>query len=284
MGGFKKTLLYALYTGACVAVFLYTLFPEEPVKRYLEGRFAREVSGVVLDIERVRPSFPPGIAVLRAFILQGEDPFALLEKVRISPALLSLWKPTPALDVSADVFGGGLKGKAVFDSRSFDNVSQVSGSIRGVRLESIHALRQMSENAFSGRLDGRFREAGKEASEPDLTLTASDVGVELAEGFMGIDTLAFSRCAVAANLEQNRMTLANVEMHGRQFDIRAKGSIVFRAPIGETRLVLSGSLTPHPELMAAMTADGMSFKRKPGDEGIAFSVSGTWARPVFQWR
>jgi hypothetical protein len=80
------------------------------------------------------------------------------------------------------------------------------------------------------------------------------------------------------------LQIKNCEASGNQIDGRISGSIIFRQPIGSSRLTLSCTIKPQPTFIADHKSDvigGLLASDAAQKRGIVFRISGTLDNPNY---
>ena len=156
----KKTLLYTAYIIGITVFFLYFLFPSEAIKNYVAYKISRVNPGIRVTIDRISPVLPPGIKLHDVGIAQGNKALIDLDSVKITPGLLSFFSSTKTARFKGRVKAGSVRGWAEVGSRSDQRTEKIEGTISGVQVQGIPALKRLTDHKISGNLGGDFMIAG----------------------------------------------------------------------------------------------------------------------------
>jgi len=290
MNAAKTIALYALYTLVVTGVFLYYLFPSESVRAFVGYQVHRADPTLELTIESVSPTLPPGLTFRSALLFQRTEPVAAASRLKVTPALSTLFGPEIALGFKGEVYGGALKGDMVLDrtgQQPEPPVRSLSASIVGLQVGQLHALRRVPGYDVSGTLNGavsyRMTDAG---GKGDLRLALTDLSVRPETPLFNITDVTFNQVQAEAVLEPGRrLEIRQCSLAGPQVNGTLSGSIRVADDPAQSALDLTGTLKPHPGFLAEIGKGfpaSLLFKNRSGGGGdISFRIRGTIQNPAF---
>ncbi|MGE0083333.1 MAG: type II secretion system protein GspN [Desulfococcaceae bacterium] len=279
----KRYLFYTVWFFCALFFFLYRLFPEAEVKKYIEYR--AKSAGYALHIGAVRPAPGPGLVFSPAEIREG-DRVVKADAVKIMPCFFSLLGSSPAMDFRAEMYGGTVEGRVKREAaEKGDGRNIISDAVlSGIQLKEIAALQGMSAHGISGILEGTVTYSGSDsAGKGNADLRVRDLTVELGTPLLSIASLSFTDAAAKLDMENMQVQIRECTVKGNQLGGNMGGTVELKQPLGNSALNLAGSIKPHPSLIARM-GEGMTallFKSNRGKGEVPFAVRGTLEKPEF---
>lgn len=288
MNAVKKIALYALYTLVVTGVFLYYLFPSDSVRAYVSYKVRQADPSLELTIGEAAPALPPGLTFRSALLSQAAGPLAAAERLKVTPALSTLFGPEIALGFKGEVYGGALKGHLVLDrtvERPQPPVRALTANIAGLQVGRIHALERIPGYAVSGSLNGAVSYQNRDDGEKgDVRLALTNLTVRPETPLFNITEVTFNQVQAEAVLEPGRrVEIRQCSLAGPQLNGTLAGSIRVADDPARSALDLTGTLKPHPSFLADI---GKSFpaslllKNRSGGD-ISFRIRGTMENPAF---
>jgi type II secretion system protein N len=282
----KKTLLYAAYIIGITVIFLYYLFPSEAVRDYVVYKMTRGNPDVSVTIDRVSPVLPPGIKLHDVGIAHGNRAIVDLDSVKITPGLLSVFSSKKTARFKGRVNGGTVNGWAEVDSRKNQQAEKIEGTISGIQVQGIAALKHLDAYKISGNLGGDFT-IGATGSRRSMTgkLTLSECRIDFDQPIIGLSSLRFQN--INADLVLNKGTLAikKFSARGNDLNVDISGTIALNRSGRGNTLNLNGSVTPHHGFLAKIGNNipaGLLHQKKAGKTTISFRIGGTLEAPDFR--
>ena len=282
----KKTLLYTAYIIGITVIFLYYLFPSDAVRDYVIYEIARGNPGVRVTINRVSPVLPPGIKLHDVGIAHRNRAMVDLDNVKITPGLLSLFSSTKTARFKGRVHGGTVNGWAQVDSRENQQAEKIIGTLSGIRVQGIPALKHLGAYKISGNLGGDFT-IGNTGSSRSMTgkLILADCRIDFDQPIIGQSSLRFKSINADLVLNKGTLVIKNFSARGKQLNADISGTIALNRGGRGNVLNLNGSVTPHHGFMAkignSIPADLLQQK-KAGKTTISFIIGGTLEAPDFR--
>jgi type II secretion system protein N len=282
----KKTLLYTAYIIGITVIFLYYLFPSDAVRDYVVYKITRGNPGVSVTIDRVSPVLPPGIKLHDVGIAHGNRAIVDLDSLKITPGLLSFFSNTKTARFKGRVNGGTVNGWAEVDSSKNQPAEKIEGTISGIQVQGVPALKHLSAYKISGNLGGDFTIGGA-GPRRSMTgkLTLSDCRIDFDQPIIGQSSLSFKNINAELVLNKGTLVIKKFSARGNQLNADISGTIALNRSGRGNALNLNGSVTPHHGFLAkignSIPADLLQQK-KAGKTTISFIIGGTVEVPEFR--
>jgi type II secretion system protein N len=282
----KKTLLYTAYIIGITVIFLYYLFPSDAVRDYVVYKITRGNPGVSVTIDRVSPVLPPGIKLHDVGIAHGNRAIVDLDSLKITPGLLSFFSNTKTARFKGRVNGGTVNGWAEVDSSKNQPAEKIEGTISGIQVQGVPALKHLSAYKISGNLGGDFT-IGSAGLRRSMTgkLTLSDCRIDFDQPIIGQSSLSFKNINAELVLNKGTLVIKKFSARGNQLNADISGTIALNRSGRGNALNLNGSITPHHGFLAkignSIPADLLQQK-KAGKTTISFIIGGTVEVPEFR--
>ena len=282
----KKTLQYTAYIIGLTIFFLYWLFPSDAVRDYVVYKMTQGNPGVSVTIERVSPVLPPGIKLHDVGIAHGNRALIDLDSLKIAPGLLSFFSNKKTARFNGRVNGGTVNGWAEADSRSDQRAGKIEGTLSGIQVQQIPALKRLGAYKISGNLGGDFTIGGT-GSNRSMTgkLTLSDCRIDFDQPIIGQSSLGFKNINADLVLDKGTLVIKKFSARGNQLNADISGTIALNRGGRRNALNLNGSVTPHHGFLAkienSIPADLLPQK-KAGKTTVSFTIGGTVEDPIFR--
>ncbi len=282
----KKTLLYTAYIVGITVFFLYYLFPDDAVKEYVTHIMRGGHPGISVTIDHVSPVLPPGIKLHDVGIARDNRALIDLESVKIMPGLLSLFSSTKTARFRGRVNTGTVHGWAEIDSRSDQRSEKIEGTLSGIQVQGIPALKRLTTHKISGKLGGDFMIAGTGPNRSVTgKLTLSDCRIDFDQPLIGQSSLGFRNIDADLVLNKGTLIIKKCSARGDQLDADISGTIALNKDRRQNALNLKASVTPQHGFLAmignSIPADLLRHK-KGGNTSISFVIEGTVEAPDFR--
>lgn len=279
-----KRVFYLAYFGLLVCVFAYILFPADRMSAALSDRLCFAAPGCSVAIDRLRPTFPPGIHAAGVRLAFKNRDVIQIDSLKIAPRLLTLIQRQPSVSFKGSAYGGRFDGRTETVADGQGRHSVVNLKMSGIGLEKMARLRELTGHAVAGVLEGTMvvSTAGGVAESMSAALKVSDAVIETPAPVMTVSRFRFDRVAADIALGHRRLSIDGCRFQGPQMDGQIAGTIAVMRPFGASRIDLKGTLRPHTEFLATIKgalAASADFRRTVGEEGLSFQFSGTYDRP-----
>ena len=282
----KKTLTYTAYFIGVTVFFLYYLFPSDAVKNYVAYRISQTIPGINVTIDRVSPALPPGIKLHDIGIAHDGRTLIDIDNVRVIPGLMSVFSSKKTARFKGRLNEGNLNGWAEADNSEARYTEKIEGTLSGVQVQEIPALRHATAHKISGSLDGDFKIAGTGPSR-SMTgkLNLSNSRIDFDQPLFDQSSLGFKNIDADLVLSKGTLFIKSCRARGNLLDADISGSIALnRGGRGRT-LNLKGSVTPHHGLLARLENSipgALLQQKRAGKTAISFTISGTVESPEFR--
>ena len=290
MNAAKTIAFYALYTLVVTGVFLYYLFPSESVRAFVGYQVHQADPSLELTIDAVAPTLPPGLTFQSALLSRNAEPLAAASRLKVTPALTTLFGPEIAIGFKGEVYGGALKGNLVLDrtkKRPEPPVRALTANVVGLQVAQLHALERIPGYTVSGTLNGAVSYQITDAGEKgDIRLSLTDLSVRPETPLFNITDVTFNQVQAEAVLEPGRrLEIRQCTLAGPQVNGTLSGAVRVADDPARSALDLTGTLKPHPGFLAEIGKGfpaSLLFKNRSGGGGdISFRIRGTIQNPAF---
>jgi type II secretion system protein N len=264
-------------------VFLYIL--SELMKEILISRMIRLQPSTQLEIDRVRPTIPPGIKIEPLTIVYDNVPVLRLDTLKITPHLFSMLGNNKKFSFKGTLGDGELKGTALVTTAS--SGEQVQGDLRlnGVSLDFLEILSQYPNFKPDGIMNAVVNfDSTKGGGAADINLEIASARIVLEPPLMDLKTLEFSLIKAQLAATPRMVQIRSCEASGDQLEGKLTGAVVLRQPLADSRLTLSLTAKPQPTFIADHKNDmigGLLASGNVQKRGLIFRISGTIDNPNY---
>ena len=286
MGKSGKFIIYAAYSLIAVLFFLFILFPSEKLKSYVDNRITALDPAINFDTKKIELAFPLGIKLTTASFAYAGIPAVSVDRIKIKPSLFSVFSDTKKLIIAGNVGPGIFKGAVELTIDEQRAQTKLTMNLINIPIDRIEIVNQWPQYSPSGEINGYVdydsRRGGAGSVNANLEITTAAVAI--APPLMGIETVEFSNIQSELTITPQIMQIKRFEANGLQVDGKVSGSIRFRKPIEQSRIVLSGNIKPQPAFVAEHKNDligGLLASQTVQKRGMLFRVSGTLENPKF---
>ncbi|MGB5746782.1 MAG: type II secretion system protein GspN, partial [Desulfobacterales bacterium] len=170
--------------------------------------------------------------------------------------------------------------------RSDQPTGKIEGTISGVQIQGIPALKRLTVHKIFGNLGGDFMIAGTGPNRSMTgNLTLSDCRIDFDQPVIGQSSLGFKKIDADLVLNNGQLAIKKCRARGNQLDADISGTIALNTDSRRNALNLSGSVTPHHGFLAkmenSMPAD-LLRQKKTGKAALSFKIGGTLEAPDFR--
>jgi len=282
----KPRISWAIYIICAALFFFYALFPSDTVKEYLADQVRQVHPGLAVEIGRVKPGFPPGLKLYDISVYHLGQTLAEMEKLKISPDILSIFLSTTHLSFRGNGYGGTLVGQMDISKNSANKEMTIDADLAGIQVKQLEALSAITTHKISGNLDGTLTfktKAPHQGVNGDLILT--DGEIEFSPPVLNQNMLSFNTIEAELMLNNRSLTINHGQIEGNQLGAQISGSIKFSGRSARKILDLSGTVNPHatlltklgknlPQLLAGSNSD---------NQGFPFKITGTMDSPEYSF-
>jgi type II secretion system protein N len=281
---FKSRISWTIYIICAALFFLYVLFPSDMVKEYLAHRIRQAHPNLTIEIERVRPVFPPGLKLYAVSVYHLGRRIAELEDLKITPDILSLLSATTHLAFKGEGYGGILTGGIDISGDSPQRYMVVDADLTGIQVSRIEVLRSLTTHKISGNLNATLTFKSNGPGAPltgNLTLTKGQI--EFSAPIMQQSAITFDTIEAEFIFDGRLLTIKRCQFDGNQLNADVSGSIKLTGYSARKILDLSGTVEPHEALLVKLgqNASELIERRSEKNQGIAFKISGPLDAPTY---
>lgn len=284
-----KFILYGVYSVAAVVFFLVVLFPSQPLKRMIIEQATLAQPEIDLQTEKVRLMFPPGLKLAPVSIAYAGMPIVKIDQVKLMPSLMSLLSQTKHIEIRGDIGRGALNGQSVLIQDARRPQTKITLNLSNVPIEMLTVANQWPQFRPSGEINAfiDYDSRRNGAGGANINLEATLAAVNLTPPVMGLERLEFSKIESDITLTPRMMQIKRLTATGLQFEGKLTGSVIFRQPLGNSRVTLSCTLKPQPAFIAEHRNDligGLLASQTAQKRGMVFRISGTLNNPKYVMR
>jgi type II secretion system protein N len=265
------------YLLAVLLVCLYLGFPSEALRAHVAHRLSADLPGLTVAIQGIRPTLlPPGVELQGARVSRAGAPLVVLERLQITPELLSLVREATNYRFQGSAAEGDISGTARVEAGKEQRGVRVQAQWAGVLLQKLPALQDIHGSRISGRMEGTL--AVNDQGSLTGKLRVFDSQVELARPLFEQKTFSFKTLDADLTLQNQTLVLRNGRLRGNEMDAELSGTLALNPSAGAGALNLSGRATPHHAFMAKVEGSlpsGLMRRRA----GISFRISGPLDAP-----
>lgn len=279
-----KFFLYVAYSVAVVVFFLLVLFPSQPLQQMVIEQMALAQPDIELQTGKVRLVFPPGLKLAPVSIAYAGIPVLRMDQVQLIPSIFSLLSQTKLVGIRGAIGSGELRGQAALIQDAKRPQAKMTLNLNHIPIEMLTVAKQWPQYQPSGEInafiDYDSRRSG--AGGASVNLEATMASVALNPPLMGLERLEFSRIDSEITLTPRMMQIKHLTATGLQFEGKITGSVIFRQPLGNSRVTLSCTVKPQPAFVAEHKNDligGLLASQTVQQRGMVFRISGTLDNP-----
>ena len=282
MNNTRKRLLYFLFIIGVTTFFIYYLFPSDKIKNYITVHVNKTYPDITIAVDQVTPAFPPGLRLYNVNFYHAHDPLFRMEQIKISPGLLSLFRSKINFSFKGSAYTGILEGKGEFTKNTPELM--IDGTLSGIRIKEISAIKDFIGRNISGVLDGNFTYRNKRESGNNLKaqLIISNGQLEMVTPLLQLESLAFKKITAELAMKNMNLNIKKCIINGDQMDGSISGSVTLKNPPGQSYLKLSGTIKPHPLFLEKLGNDlpkNLLPKKIFGKNGVHIRIYGTLDTP-----
>jgi type II secretion system protein N len=239
---------YILAGIAMLVVCLYLRFPGEALSDYVRA-FAAQYTQSLLSIDKIRPTFPPGLALANVTVGFRGHPDATLhaDDLSVRPGVFSLLRGRLAILLTAKGYGGEARGRVDF-SRLFSLRGPLSAEaiLRDVRIEKCAWLKEALARQVTGTLQGTVSFSGTVESLKNVTgnvdFTLTNGAYPLIDGFLDFKKIDFSKIEGKLSFLNGTMKITRLTLTGEKLRASLKGNILIADEFQDSQIDLNGTI------------------------------------------
>jgi type II secretion system protein N len=239
---------YILAGIAMLLVCLYLRFPGEALTDYVRA-VAAQYTQSLLSIDKIRPSFPPGLAIANVTVGFSGHPDATLhaDDLSVRPGGFSLLRGRLAILLAAKGYGGEARGRVDF-SRLFSLRGPLSAeaTLRDVRIEKCAWLQEALARQVTGTLQGTVSLSGTMEALKNITgnvdFTLTNGAYPLIDGFFDFKKIDFSKIEGKLSFLNGTVKITRLTLTGEKIRASLKGNILIADEFRDSRIDLNGTI------------------------------------------
>jgi len=289
MKGINRGLLYVAYTLIAIGGFLYFLFPSETFKGAVSAYLLKRFPDYQVQIARLTPVLPPGLGFESISVLQGEQLYAQLDRLRLTPSWTTLFSPRKVINLRGVAYQGSLRGQINVNEDEKGTQADLGLKLTDLQLGAMANLQEKLGKALNGRLSGDVEIDEGRGSNRSIKgrLDASDVRFALANPIININEILLNMVKAEFAVNKKVFSVKRLEATGGQVEGNLTGTIMLRKPFEKSRINLRGSFLPQEVLLASfqgLLPGNLFQQRQTTDKGMPIRIYGTIEKPRFSFR
>lgn len=275
-------MLYSLFIIGVTTFFIYYLFPSDKIKNYITVHVNKTYPDITIAVDQVTPAFPPGLRLYNVNFYHTHDPLFKMEQIKISPALLSLFRSKINFSFKGNAYTGMFEGKGEFTKNTPELI--IDGTLSGIRIKELSAIKNVIGRTMSGVLDGNFTYRNKKESGNNLKaqFIVSNGQLELVTPLLQLESLSFKKIIAELVMKDMNLNIKKCIINGDQMDGSVSGSVTLKNPPRQSYLKLSGRIKPHPVFFEKLGNDfpeNLLPEKIFGKNGVHIRIYGTLDTP-----
>ena len=148
MNNSKKWLLCSIYIIVVGVFLIYYLFPSDAVKKYIAFNLNRANPELNITIDNIKPVFPPGLRLYNVSIYRLSNLLLEAKQIKITPGLLSLFRPKTTFFFKAEAYEG------LLESFSFKSiVAEVAMNNQKIQISNCIIKGDQADGMISGSVN-----------------------------------------------------------------------------------------------------------------------------------
>jgi len=286
MSNTRKWLPHVIYSMGAALFFIYYLFPSDTVKNIITSNFNTANPGMNITIDHITPSFPPGLKLHDVNLYYLNDALFKVERIKIAPNLLSLFRSKIIFFFKGSAFKGILEGRGEFSkNRPYQNF-MFQGKFSGVQMEEISAVKHYFGRSLTGMVKGDFtcRSGGESGGSLGAKLVISDGEVELLTPVFNMKRIPFRKIDADLTMIDRRLKVKRCDIEGAPMDGSISGAVTLKEPPGDSYLKLSGVIKPNRSFLENLGKDlpaNLLPEKVMKKDVIRIRIYGTLDKPRF---
>ncbi len=279
--------LYVAFTLFALAGSLVLTFPYGALRRRIEVEAGKAMPGSTLVINDIGPALPLGLRfadVVFARDLGDKQLKVKIDRIRLRPALWSLFTGKPGLLYTVDAFAGSVDGEVVRTKTG----GKVEAVIKGLQLDEGKTLERATGLDLTGGLSGRVElQTDSRGLVTDGNIAAIVAGGKVKSGnIMGFSLPRLDLGSPEVNLiiTKGQAKIAKAETKSPDLDFKATGDVSLAQNLmaslikGNVHLRLTDAFLARNPTIKGMLGFAGPF-RKP-DGSIELPLNGPLMRPL----
>ena len=280
----RKWLPYFLFILVVTVFFIYYLFPSDKIKNFITFNLNKTHPDIHIAVGHVKPAFPPGLRLYNVNFFHTRNPLFTVEKIKIAPGLLSLFRSKIIFFFKGRAYTGLLEGKGEYTKNKPEVV--IDGKLSGIQVKEISAIKDFTGRTISGVLEGTFTYRNEKEFGDNLKakLAISGGQLELVTPLLQMKNITFKKITADLVMKNRNLQVKKCIINGDQMDGRISGSVTLKNTVGQSDLKLSGRIKPQPLLIEKLGNDlsaNLLSKKIFGKNELHIRIYGTLDNPRF---
>lgn len=245
----KKYFGYAFYIILLTVGLLFYRFPSDAYRDYFQTITNNINPQFLLLIEKIHPSFPFGLNLLRPKLSLRADPnirVFIAENLFIRPDLRSFLKEESIYYFDCLAYDGDLKGNIRFTKTGTKTPFSTSIELENICIDDFSRLSDLIEGNIRGILGGSITYGGNYNFLIDgigeANLRISDGHMEFLYPILSFKSIDFDEILIKMSLGNRAIDIASVELKGQVIHGALSGTVSLKKEVSQSRLNLKGTI------------------------------------------
>lgn len=243
-----KLLGYTLFIIASLVLSIYFRFPGQTLADYIEANSSGIDPKLEISIDRLKPSFPPGIKAESVQLHYAGNPFAELDNFSFLIDLGTLAGKNISCSFETRALEGRLSGNVLVAKENHRNI-RLQSRFERLMLEKIDTDSILPNcgisGIISGNLNGELDKLTLQKSRGKFDL--KNLALHFKEPLFSVNNYSFSETAVAfAMPDPKTIEVQECTMKGRQMDIESSGKIHLSENMKQSTLDINARVVLYP--------------------------------------
>jgi type II secretion system protein N len=287
----RKYIGYVIYGVILTIALLIYRFPSNAVKDYFLGIVHSKNPDIYITVEKASLALPFNLKFSGVECrMQGESgqTFFKTNNILVRPGFLSLFTKSPSYHFTCDAYEGTITGTVNLRKDGQETTYNSSVELKNIIIKDNSALPPFIKDNIGGVLEGTLSYSGtgvnNDLGSGEASLTLSRGSVKLQTPLLNIKAIDFKEVLIKADLADQKLNIANLDLKGDEFLGQASGAITFKQPVMKSLIGFVGTLEPTANTTRKSNGvDAMNLIRQSLKNGkLSFALQGTIEEPVFR--
>lgn len=283
----KKWFWYTAYIILLTVFFLYILFPSGLFTDFIKLEAEKNIPGINVEIDKIRPSVMFGINISGLKISSDENPETAIfnsEKTSISFSVIDLLKGRIKCRFKSAVKGGRISG--FFSKKDKDNIDALI-EFKNINLDDKAFIHPVLNQRIEGALKGKVLFSGDPGNpvkgNTELFMELTRGRFKFKKTFFGINDIDVRGLDFSGEISNRKFLIKKLDLTGALMNGTASGSIDLAEDLLASRLNLKAEIEPSSALQHDNPDAGKALQlieNKKKDGKFFLIIGGTIDKPL----
>lgn len=288
-----KKILYLLLIIVVAVFFMYFLFPEDTVKKFMISKVSDAYPDFSITMDRIKPAFPPGLKFQNVNIYHLKESFLNAKQINITPGLFSIFQSKKVIFFKIKAYEGVIKGRAYIKKNKKEEAGKpnrnviIDANLAGIRIKDIPALINLTDHKITGTLNGKVSYSITGHNDTaGAKIDMSNVTIKLSSPIFNLDSFTLRDIKADLAISNQRLQIDKCIIKGDQVDGSISGFIHLKGHIKKSVLNLTAIIKPHTSFLAHLGKNfpvTLLLKKGLDEKGFSLKINGTFEQPGFSF-